>query len=132
MTAERRVIAWWRLRLAWPSTRKSCELLFLSALLVLALPVSTAGAETIARTQPQAQSSESLADLLARKATAAELFAHPEWIEAERLADARAEVETADTKQRPEAKAKRGAAFSPVALMQGSVENLAPKPISSV
>jgi hypothetical protein len=65
---------------------KVLRLLFLSALLVLALPVSTAGAETIARTQPRAQSSESLADLLARKATAAELFAHPEWIEAERLA----------------------------------------------
>ena len=73
--------------------------------------VPAAGAETITRSQEQAQSSESLADLLARKATAAELFAHPEWIEAERLTEGRAEVETADTYATPEAKAKRPFVF---------------------
>ena len=88
------------------------RLLFLPALIVLTTLVSTAGAETMARSQSQAQSSESLADLLARKATAAELFAHPEWIEAGRLADARADVETADTYATPAAKAKRPFVFN--------------------
>jgi adenylate kinase family enzyme len=66
-----------------------------------------AGADTTTRSQRQPQPSESLADLIARKASAAELFAHPDWIEAERLVDSRAEVETADTYATPEAKARR-------------------------
>jgi predicted ABC-type ATPase len=89
---------------------KVLRLASLATLLALVV-VSTAGAETIARSQSQAQTSETLADLLARKAAAAELFAHPEWIEAERLADARAEVETAETYATPEAKAKRPFVF---------------------
>ena len=72
---------------------------------------SSADAEAITRPQQQPQSSESLADLLARKASAAELFAHPEWIEAEKLVDGRAEIETADTYATPEAKAKRPFVF---------------------
>lgn len=75
------------------------------ALLVLALLALTAG--TAAESQQQPQVSESLASLLARKASAAELFAHPDWIEAERLVNSRAEVETADTYATPEAKARR-------------------------
>ena len=93
------------------SPSKVLRLSFIPAVLVLALLVSTADAETVARPQEKPQSSESLADLLARKATAAELFAHPDWIAAEKLADARAEVETADTYATPEAKAKRPFVF---------------------
>lgn len=76
----------------------------LLALFVLCLLASPVGGET----RPW----ETLADLIARKATAAELFAHPDWIEAEKLADARAEgAETADIYATPEAKAKRPFAF---------------------
>jgi predicted kinase len=63
------------------------------------------GAETATRSL--ARASESLAELIARKASAAELFSHPDWIAAEQRADGRAEVETAETYATPEAKAKR-------------------------
>jgi adenylate kinase family enzyme len=98
---------------------KILRLAALPALLTLVLLVSTAGIEakdgtvfeagpeTTTSSQPQPHYPESLADLIARKAPAAELFAHPVWIEAEQLADQRAEVETADTYATPEAKAKR-------------------------
>ncbi len=79
---------------------KIIRLASLPALFILCLLASPAAAETLA--------SETLTDLIARKATAAELFAHPDWIAAERLVDARAEgAETADTYAAPEAKAER-------------------------
>ncbi len=100
---------------------KIIRLVLLPALLVLSLASSagaengtarsSADAEAITRSQQQPQSSESLADLLARKASAAELFAHPDWIKAEKLVDGRAEIETADTYATPEAKAKRRFVF---------------------
>jgi predicted ABC-type ATPase len=76
---------------------------------MLCLLASPAGAET---QSSGTLASETLADLLDRKATAAELFSHPEWIAAEKLVNERAEgAETADTYATPEAKAKRPFTF---------------------
>jgi predicted ABC-type ATPase len=89
---------------------KNISLASLPALLVLCLLASPAAAET--------QSSESLAGLLARRATAAELFDHPEWIAAEKVVDARAEgAVTADIYATQEAKAKRPFVFEGEAVM---------------
>jgi predicted ABC-type ATPase len=88
---------------------KVLRLASLPALLILCLLASPGVAET---QSSETLASETLADLLARKATAAELFAHPDWIAAEKLVNERAEgAETADIYATPAAKVKRPFVF---------------------